>query len=97
MPTDDTAISLESVAFEYLRGSAPRISIQATVTQDAGIAGATSHRVSLLQGIMVSCISCCRVHMSMSRVQLSSSGPAIDLLEVSNGLIPLTAARPAAE
>ena len=42
MPTDDAAILLESVAFEYLHGSAPRISIRATVTKDAGIAGAAN-------------------------------------------------------
>ena len=40
MPTDDTSILLESVAFEYMRGSAPRISIRATVTKDAQISGA---------------------------------------------------------
>ena len=53
MPTDDAAILLESVAFEYLHGSAPRISIRATVTKDAGIAGAAlTKRKAAHQGLL---------------------------------------------
>ena len=40
MPTDDSVIFLETVALEYLTGSAPRISIRATVQRDGSIGGA---------------------------------------------------------
>lgn len=40
MPTDQSVIFLEAMSFEYMHGTAPKISIMATVQRDGSFKGA---------------------------------------------------------